>query len=307
MSEDAKWPRASAWLGAQASASKNHRADLAVIGVPAHLTSISATGAHQTPDAVRAALHRYSLWSWQHKIDLSRISAVDLGDSHEPDSESGEQRTSALAGQTANRADLVVALGGENSITFAAMRGVFHGDLGGAGLITFDAHHDLRDGVSNGSPVRRLIEAGLNPKRIVQIGIADFSNSPVYAAQAASLGIHVIPRAALRTRPIDEVWGEAIALASGGVAGSVYVDIDVDVCDRAVVPACPAAAPGGLTADELRQFAFLAGRADAVRALDITEIDATADTPDQRTVRLAALLMLEAAAGMAARKEAQNG
>jgi formiminoglutamase len=39
-----------------------------------------------------------------------------------------------------------------------------------------------------------------------------------------------------------------------------------------------------------------------VRAIDITEIDASLDTPDQRTVRLAALLVLEASAGFATRK-----
>jgi formiminoglutamase len=38
-----------------------------------------------------------------------------------------------------------------------------------------------------------------------------------------------------------------------------------------------------------------------VRALDLTEVDATADSPDQRTVRLAALCLLEAAAGFASR------
>ncbi|MEN9607012.1 MAG: hypothetical protein RL605_840, partial [Actinomycetota bacterium] len=85
-----------------------------------------------------------------------------------------------------------------------------------------------------------------------------------------------------------------------GVAG-IHVDFDVDVCDRSVVPACPAAAPGGLSADELRQFAELAGRTPSVRQLDITEIDATADSADGRTVRLAALLILEAAAGLAHR------
>jgi formiminoglutamase len=36
--------------------------------------------------------------------------------------------------------------------------------------------------------------------------------------------------------------------------------------------------------------------------MDITEIDATADSPDQRTIRLAALLILEASTGVALRK-----
>ena len=81
----------------------------------------------------------------------------------------------------------------------------------------------------------------------------------------------------------------------------IHVDLDVDVCDRAVVPGCPAAAPGGISADELRQAAFAAGRSPRVRSLDIAEIDAAADAPDGRTVRLGALLVLEAACGLALR------
>jgi formiminoglutamase len=38
-----------------------------------------------------------------------------------------------------------------------------------------------------------------------------------------------------------------------------------------------------------------------VSSLDITEIDALADAPDQRTVRLGALLVLEAAVGLVLR------
>jgi formiminoglutamase len=35
-----------------------------------------------------------------------------------------------------------------------------------------------------------------------------------------------------------------------------------------------------------------------VRAIDLTEIDVALDSPDQRTVRLAALLVLEALTGL---------
>ena len=41
------------------------------------------------------------------------------------------------------RSELVVALGGDNSITRPVMHGL--GSLGGIGLITFDAHFDLRE------------------------------------------------------------------------------------------------------------------------------------------------------------------
>ena len=64
-----------------------------------------------------------------------------------------------------------------------------------------------------------------------------------------------------------------------------------------MVPACPAAAPGGISAFELRQAARLLTANSLVRGLDITEIDASRDAEDQRTIRLGALLVLEAAAG----------
>lgn len=294
MSEDALWPRAATWLQSNSS-----NADISVYGVPAHKTSISKTGAHKTPAAIRKALVRYSTYNATRRLDIATLKVKDHGDVKSPDSLEGEQRTSAMA-SVAAKSRLAVALGGDNSITFAVARGVFGTDLSNAGLITLDAHHDLRDGISNGSPVRRLIEAGLNPKRIVQIGIADFSNSPAYAQRAQELGIRVIARSELRRRSVEDIWAEAISIAGAGSAG-VHVDFDVDVCDRAVVPGCPAAAPGGISADELRQFAYLAGWSKLVKSIDITEVDATADAPDGRTVRLAALLLLEAAAGLASR------
>jgi arginase family enzyme len=67
------------------------------------------------------------------------------------------------------------------------------------------------------------------------------------------------------------------------------------------VPACPAAAPGGISADEIRQFAFLAGSSKGVISMDITEIDSTKDSDDERTTRLAALVVLEAIAGLSTR------
>ena len=307
--EDALWPRAAAWLkpvgeGAKSSGSVEpaDSADLAVYGVRAHRTSISKTGANHTPSAIREALLRYSTFAWSSETDLGQLKAIDLGDSVFPDSPEGETVTSALALKAAQSSRLSIAIGGDNSVTFAAMRGTFNGDLSKASLITFDAHHDLRDGVSNGSPVRRLVEAGLPGSNIVQIGIADFSNSPQYAARAKELGIHVIPRSALRNENPKEIWRQALAhLHSVGAGQQIFVDFDVDVCDRSVVPGCPAAAPGGLSADELRVFANLAGATPAVKAIDITEIDSTADAPDGRTVRLGALLILEAAAGLASR------
>ena len=80
----------------------------------------------------------------------------------------------------------------------------------------------------------------------------------------------------------------------------LYVDLDVDVVDSAFVPGCPGARPGGLLPHELLEAAFEAGRHPEVRAVDIVEVDATRD-PDGRTVDLAAMCLLAAAAGLAQR------
>lgn len=294
MSKDALWPSAASWL-APAGAGN---CDLGLFGVLASETSISATGANTTPAEIRVALGRYSTYSWSQNKDLQDLSFADFGDSETPDSSDGESQTMQLARKVSESSKLSIALGGDNSITYAVMRGVFGEELANAGLITFDAHHDLRDGISNGSPVRRLIEAGLPGSSVVQIGINDFSNSPQYAARAREYGVHVISRATLRNRTADSVIDEALSKLGNK---KLHVDIDMDVCDRAFVPACPAAAPGGISADELRQFAFLIGKAHQVCSVDITEIDALADSADGRTVRLGALTILELANGFASR------
>jgi formiminoglutamase len=296
--EDPLWPRAAEWL--RPCTDPCPFADFALIGVPAHLTSISPTGAHATPAAVRSALMRHSTWSARCETDLASVAAMDHGDVEDPDGPEGEERVIGAVARARDRCELLVAVGGDNSITFPVMRGLLGEDLGGCGLVTVDAHHDLRDGASNGSPVRRLVRAGLPGENVVQIGIADFSNSPAYAARAHELGITVVTRDSLRGADLARVVARALEIAGSGDR-PVYVDLDVDVCDRAAAPGCPASAPGGITADELRQFAFLFAADARVKGMDITEVDASADAPDGRTVRLAALLVLEAAAGLACR------
>src|SRR5690606_14083695 len=196
-------------------------------------------------------------------------------------------------------------LGGDNSLTYPVALG-----SAASGLITFDAHFDLRDGISNGSPVRRLVEDApaastvpterIDPRRIVQIGIADFANSAAYAHRAADWGIRVITLDEVRRRGIDDVVAEALRIA-GGQDGRIHLDIDVDVCDRSVAPGCPASVPGGLQAWELRALTRAVASDARVVSADIAEVDATADAEDARTVRLAALCVLELLAEQANR------
>ncbi|GEK87065.1 arginase family protein [Microbacterium aerolatum] len=299
LSHDPLWPRAGAWPAFEGEA------DAVLLGVPTWRTSLSPTGAHATPRAVREALQRYSpTLMGPPAVDLDAVLAIrDAGDIEEPDGDDGEAATIARVRELSPA--FVIALGGDNSLTYPVALGA-----AASGLITFDAHFDLRDGISNGTPVRRLIEdvpaaatvptERIDPRRIVQIGIADFANSAAYAQRAADWGIRVITLDEVRRRGVDDVVAEALEVAGAG-SGRIHLDIDVDVCDRSVAPGCPASVPGGLHAWELRALARAVAADDRVVSADIAEVDATADAEDGRTVRLAALCVLELLAGVAER------
>jgi len=293
MNTDPNWPRASELL------TDNPNAEIALIGIPAHQTSISPTRADTTPPAVREALLRYSTYCASHDQDVRELKIFDAGNVKSPDHAAGEQRVHEKLQDLKDK--FLIAIGGDNSITYSVATGLWGSQINSAGLITFDAHHDLRDGETNGSPVQRLVDAGLQGTRIVQIGIADFSNSPQYAQRAKEHGITVIPRSELRNRSAESVIEQALAIAGAG-GGPIHVDFDVDVCDRSVVPGCPAAAPGGISADEFRHFANLIGKSPEVASVDFTEVDAQADSVDARTVRLVAVSVLELLCGFQSRE-----
>jgi formiminoglutamase len=320
LAHDPLWPRAGDWPAWEPGS----RADAVLVGIPTWRTSLSPGQAHTTPAAIRDALRFYSADALLRRptLDRSRIGpdssasphsgpidaasgrlvVLDAGDVPEPDG-SGEGAATARVAELASTASLVIVLGGDNAATVPAALGAWRAHPAGiaaAGLVTLDAHHDLRDGTTNGSPVRRLLEAGLDGARVSQLGIEPLANSAAYRARAAEHGIAVVTRADLARTPIAAAMATALDRAASA-GGAVHVDLDLDVCDRSVAPGCPASVPGGLSALELRTAARLAGAHPAVTSLDLTELDAARDTPDQRTIRLAALCVLEALAGLATR------
>lgn len=302
LSHDPLWPRAGSWPAVDGEA------DAVLLGVPTWRTSLSPTGAHATPAAIREALPRYGATVLGPPIVAldEALRIRDAGDVAEPDGDDGEATTISRVRELSEVARLVVALGGDNSLTYPVALGAR-----ATGLITFDAHFDLRDGVSNGTPVRRLVEdtpasatvgtSRIDPTRIVQIGIADFANSAAYARRAADWGIRVITLDEVRRRGAADVVAEALEIAGSGDAPRIHLDIDVDVCDRSVAPGCPASVPGGLAAWELRSLTRAVAADARVVSADLAEVDATADADDARTVRLAALCVLELLAGLASR------
>lgn len=297
--DDHLWPRASAWLGTGDPAS----APLRVVGVPTSVGSISPSDAWRTPPYVRQALARLSPWDPAGHVDLQAVlPCADLGDwpVAELDLEPAMREIRRLAAGL-DRDAVHVFLGGDNAITRPWVSGMCGPDLSAVGLVTLDAHHDVRhldDGPRNGTPVRGLIEDGLPGGNVVQLGIGAFTNSHPYADWCTEHGI--------RWRTADEVraMGGATAmhdaLAQLAHCDVIAVDLDVDVLDTAFAPACPGARPGGLAPAELFAAARAAGADPRVVGADLVEVDATTD-PDGRTVMAVATALLAFAAGVATR------
>lgn len=283
---DPHWLRAGEWIvpGIQ-------EADLAIIGVGASKSAITPNQAQTTPAAIRDALLRYSTFDATSGRELVKLGARDFGDVSQPDNQSQTISELAKLYPFANRR---VLLGGDNSITFSGVSALEREGFADIGLITLDAHHDLRDGISNGSPIKQLLDAGLPGQNIVQIGINDFANSKFYADRAADARITVIHRDELESNSMPAIAD--LAFAKLLHCREIYLDIDIDVCDRSVVPAAPAAMPGGISAYQLRKLVRAIAADKRVTTFDITEIDASIDAPDKRTTRLAALCILEIAA-----------
>ena len=301
MPDDPNWPRASAWLsGAHAV---NPACRLAVLGVPLHLGSITPGRSDLAPGAIRQALSRLSTYDLEFDRDLGRIAVTDFGDlalaSAMPADALGPV-AGAVQGALA-KADALVLLGGDNSITRPGCHGITP-ELQRAGLLTLDAHLDLRDvsaGLTNGNPVRALLADGLPGTQIVQIGIQPFANSRAYSQVAREAGIKVIPLSEVRSRGIEKAVEDGLDSLDQEV-DAIYVDLDLDVLDRVFAPATPGSRPGGLTPAELRSAARLCGAHPKVRVMDLVEIDPTKDLADA-TVFAAGLSLLSFASGLLGR------
>ncbi|MGH2674501.1 MAG: arginase family protein [Actinomycetota bacterium] len=299
--DDPNWPRASAWLAG------DHRADptarLAVLGVPLHAASITPGRCDLAPAAIRGALGRLSTYDRDTDVDVRSVLARDQGNLAVADARPEEalDEVAGAVGGTLDTFEAIALLGGDNSVTRPGCRGLGPG-LDRVGLLTLDAHLDLRDtagGLTNGNPVRALLEDGLPGWNVVQVGLQPFANSREYTRVAERAGLRGVTASEARARGLSRVVGDALDHLERRV-DRIYVDVDVDVLDRASAPACPGARPGGLLPWEIQGAVRICGRHPKVRALDIVEVDPTRDVADV-TVLAAASFLLAFAAGVATR------
>lgn len=274
LSENRRWLSVADLLGPFADAK------IAVLGVPLGEGSITPGRCDLGPATLRATLKRISTYDLETGADLSGLRLFDAGDVDLRQLalvQAFVPIRDAVAAEAARR-DLVVLIGGNNAITRPGVHGV-DATLSRMGLITFDAHFDLRDtdlGLNNGNPIQALLEDGLPGANISQIGLAPFANTKKAhdKAKAAGIAVHTLADcraqgfAALVARELDRL---------SKLCDCLYVDCDIDVIDRAQMPAAPGARPGGISADEFFAATRLAAAHPKVKAIDLAEFDPSTD------------------------------
>ena len=269
------------WTSIADLLSDDDTAPVALLGAPMEAGSVTPGRCDLAPETVRRALKRFSTFDLVEGLELD-LAVHDAGDvpvqTMMPSEGFAPIRDAAAA--CVARHELTLLIGGNNAVTRPAAHAL-GAPLGEIGLITFDAHFDLRDtthGPMNGNPVRCLLEDGLPGANICQIGLAPFANTRVMYEDALEAGIEVWDIEQL----LDEGVGAAIdaALEHLSHVEAILVDFDIDVIDRAQLPGAPGARPGGLPAAEFFRAARRLAAEPRVRLVDLTEFDPSLDVSD---------------------------
>jgi formimidoylglutamase len=295
---DPLWPRADVWLASDAA-----DPDILLVGVPSSTASLVPSRADLAPLVVRDRLGRFSTYHGEMGLDFGAVAVRDVGNwpvTHLVGQGMIDEVTRLAAALP--DAGLRIHLGGDNAIT-RPLVGAVSDDLSRVGLITFDAHHDVRSldgGPNNGNPIRGLIEEdGLPGGNVVQIGIHSFANSAPYRAYCEENGLSVVTIADVERDGMETVVEEALDRLEQ-TCDTIYVDVDVDVLDAVFAPACPGSRPGGLTVRQLAAGVARCARHPMVSAIDFVEVDPTLDH-NHVTIDTTAHLLLTAVAGFGIR------
>ena len=256
-------------------------APVGLIGAPLAAGSVTPGGCDQAPALLRKTLGRIGRYDVETGRELA-TQVSDRGDvalAHM----SIEMATPALRQAVAASAEahaLTLLVGGNNAVTRPGLLGL-GGDLEEIGLITLDAHFDMRDtseGLSNGNPVRALLEDGLPGANIAQVGLAPFANSRAMHEDAIEAGNLVVTIGDVRSHGID--WAIAHALDHVAHCDALVIDCDIDVIDRSQFPAAPGARPGGMAAHDFFRAVRRLASDPRVRVIDLTEWDPPLDPSD---------------------------
>jgi agmatinase len=270
---------------------------IAILGVPFDEGSPFLPGSRMGPRALREHSLRFGtsgLYDPETRRsllaeELTQGAMVDAGDVDiaPTNVERSFDNITASVAAILRSGALPVVLGGDHSISYPVFRALERP----AHVIQFDAHMDYSP-IENGlqftnSHAFRHIGAMPTALSLTQVGIRSMRSSRAEHEEMIAAGHRVIP------------MGEFRSLGPQGVSAPVpanspvYVSIDVDVLDMALIPGCVSAEPNGLTYGELRtSLRCLAERHDIV-GFDFVEVNPPLDIGTGATAYLGALLVSE--------------
>jgi len=256
-------------------------APVGLVGVPLAAGSVTAGKCDLAPALLRQTLRRIGRYDVETGRELStrisdrgdvEITGLSIAEVTVPISEAVRFSASLHA--------LTLLLGGNNAVTRPGVLGLGLA-LEKVGLITLDAHFDMRDtyeGLSNGNPVRALMDDGLPGSNIAQIGLASFANSRKMHEDAKAAGNLTVTMSEVRRLGIGLAVDRALEHVSHCEA--IVIDCDIDVIDRSQFPAAPGARPGGMSAHDFFAAVRRLAAEPRVRLIDLTEWDPPLDPSD---------------------------
>jgi agmatinase len=237
-----------------------------ILPVPFDRTTSYVRGTAQGPSALLAASAQVELWDEEIGVDvhghgLYTLPELDLSGFALDDAMAEIRR---VAGALVETGKFLVTLGGEHSITspLVDVTAARHRTLS---VLQIDAHADLRPAYqgqrhSHACAMRRVLEFA----PAVQVGIRNISAEEVDALPRLSTQIFYDWN--MRD---DPNWIDRVV---GALSDNVYVTIDLDGLDPAVMPAVGTPEPGGLSWRELTTLLRRTFERRQVVACDVVEL-----------------------------------
>jgi agmatinase len=227
--------------GAKSTAIDFENARVVILPVPLDRTTSYVPGTRTGPHEILVASSHMELWDEETETDVHSIGIYTLPELELPYPSMDEviREIRRVAAELVNRGKFPVVLGGEHSITAPVVAAVA-AKHPGLSVLQIDAHADLRDSFM-GTPhnhacaMRRVLEYA----RCTQVGIR--SLSPEEAAAAPGLQTEIFYDFNMRQHAD---WIDRIV---DSLSETVYITIDCDGFDPAIMPAVGTPEPGGLT------------------------------------------------------------
>ncbi len=258
------------FLGLPPKINPPQAARAAVLPIPYDLTTSYQPGARRGPLAILEASTHLETYD----EELGRESWEGIGIVTLPPvvpNTSGPAATmariEAVAREVLSGGQFLIGLGGEHSVTAPLVRAV-RSRHPGLGLLQLDAHADLRDEFE-GSPdnhacvMHRVLDAGVP---LAQVGIRSLTAEEHKLIRERGV-CTVFAEEALR-RPL-ETWLPRVLEA---LPPEVYVTVDLDAFDPAIMPATGTPEPGGLDWYLALELLRAVAAARRIVAFDVVEL-----------------------------------